>query len=194
MRLVACGIFKREFSLLDAGLRDRFEPIFLDSMLHMRPEALDETLKNICGRIEGETALLFGDCCPHMRELREGSSCPRPLGVNCVEIAIGALRYRELRRARSFFFMPEWVHRWKEIFEFELGLRDGDLARAFMQEEMGQLVYIDTGAIPVPEEELARIREYFGLPLTVEKAGTGGLAATLEALLPGAGAGKSHEL
>lgn len=183
--LLGCGIFAREFGLLPPVLTSRFRPHFLDSMLHMRPPALEAALS---ARLEGQTgpwAILYGDCCPHMEELSGEAGRCRTRGCNCIEIALGSRRYRELRRERSFFFMPEWVGRWEEIFAFELGLGDPELARSLMQDEMSRIVYVDTGLAKPPEEELERIGRHFGLPASIEAAGTRGLAQALEAVLGG---------
>lgn len=181
--LLGCGIFAREFGLLPESLTRRFRPHFLDSMLHMRPEALEAALSARLEDGAGPWAILYGDCCPHMRELAGKAGRCRTRGCNCIEIALGSPRYRELRHERAFFFMPEWVSRWEEIFAFELGLVEPELARAFMQDEMSRIVYVDTGLISPPMEELGRIEERFGLPVSVEVAGTRGLAEALEALL-----------
>jgi two-component sensor histidine kinase len=191
VHLVACGVFRREFQLLDPDLSSRFIPHFLDSMLHMKPEALDAALDGIVGKFgELPVVVLFGDCCPHMREICSRPGAVRVEGDNCVEIVLGKTRYRELKRARSFFFLPEWTDRWREIFEVRLGLGDPALARSFMKDEMTRLVYLDTGAAPVPRDELDRIAERFGLPVDVEAAGTAGLASVLrKALSSSASAG-----
>ncbi len=188
VELLGCGIFAREFGQLPAVLSSRFKPHFLDSMLHMRPEALDLAISARLKEQAGPLAILYGDCCPHMRELSGGGGRCRTEGCNCIEIALGSARYRELRRERCFFFMPEWVGRWEEIFAFELGLGDPELARAFMQDEMRRIVYVDTGVADLPRAELERIGERFGLPVSIEAAGTGGLAQALEAVLDSLGA------
>lgn len=192
--ILSCGIFAAEFARLKPELRERLEPRFLDSMLHMRPEALDAVLGGAlaepkggsAGRTGGEAEpriLLYGDCCPHMREYGAAPGVLRIPGSNCVEIALGRERYRELRRRRAFFFMPEWVERWEEVFEHELGLADPELAKAFMRDEMSLLVYVDTGVRPVPREILAEIEARFELPLAIESPGLGPLERALEEAL-----------
>ncbi len=184
-RLLACGIFAREYGRLDPALRARFEPVFLDSMLHMHPGKLGEALDGLLAAAGDAPAVgLFGDCCPRSRELFAGPGRARVACVNCVELSLGRERYRELRKARTFFFMPEWAERWEEVFARELGLGDPELARSFMRDEMSQIVYLDTGVAPVPEAALAAIAERFGLPVLVEKADAkSGLEAALRAAL-----------
>ena len=131
--LLCCGIFARELRSIDRGLRDRIDPVFLDSMLHMRPALLEKRLGEAIEGVATRGALMvYGDCCPHMSELCSAADKPRTRGINCIEIALGSLRYRELRRDGAFFFMPEWLQRWQEVFVVELGFAEMELARTFM--------------------------------------------------------------
>jgi len=171
--LIGCGILRKEFSILPKIVKDRFEPRFLDSMLHMNPTLLEQTLTSIQGPRTGETVVfLYGDCCARMEELSNGEGKTRTEGVNCLEIYLGRDTYRELQRERTFFLMPEWARRWKEIFQRELGLKTMESAREFMRDSMAQALYIDTGCEPIPDAELAEFAEYTGLPLSIRKVGT----------------------
>lgn len=172
VRLVGCGIFKHEFRLLPEALQAAFRPTFLDSMLHMDPPRLDGILSAAMDGMEEEDAVLaYGDCCPYMREIASRRGAARTSGMNCCEIYLGPERYRQLRRERVFFLMPEWAARWKHIFITELGLITSDLARDFMAQSMRRAVYIDTGAVPVPSDLLAEFSGYTGLDVTVEATG-----------------------
>jgi hypothetical protein len=181
--LVGCGIFAAEFTRVKPALACRFDARFLDSMLHMRPGLLDATLSSQAEAAAAPCVILYGDCCPHMREIAGRPGRQRTEGSNCIEIALGSERYRRLRRERTFFFMPEWVDRWEEVFAFELGLGDAALARSFMREEMSRIVYIDTGMREAPMAELERIGERFGLPVSIEAALPEALDRALEAAL-----------
>jgi len=179
--LVACGIFAAEYDLLEPRLRDRFEARFLDSMLHMRPALLSEHLAEVlAGAGDRPRVLLYGDCCPAMEEFSTAPGACRVRGVNCVEIAMGRERYRELRREGAFFFMPEWMARWEELFEREFGFFTPGLAADFMRDSARSLVYVDTGARAVPEVEFEKVRAGLGLQVRVEGVGIGGLARSLE--------------
>ena len=182
--VVACGIFAAELSALGPGAFGGAELVYIDSMLHMRPSELgwrlNETLAGLGGR---PIALAYGDCCPYMRELAEIPGRARTPGVNCCEIALGRARYRELRRQGTFFFMPEWATRWREVFSFELGLEDPALARAFMQDTMKRLSYIDTGTQPVPKALLDEIAAYFELPMSIERVGSDEIVRAVQAAL-----------
>ncbi len=186
VRLIGCGIFRHEFKLLPEPLQAAFLPSFTDSMLHMDPPRLDSILTAAMeGVQERETVLAFGDCCPYMREIASRAGVARTPGVNCCEIYLGSERYRELRKERVFFLMPEWAARWKHIFMTELGLHTQELARDFMAQSMRRAVYIDTGSVPVPVEALAEFSEYTGLGVTVEVTGPEHFAAALSKALAG---------
>ncbi|PKL10173.1 MAG: hypothetical protein CVV51_00205 [Spirochaetae bacterium HGW-Spirochaetae-7] len=181
--LLACGIFAREFKSLDPELQEKFKPTFFDSMLHMDPAALDGRVAEALPPEGTPVVILYGDCSPHMLEFGQKPACGRARGVNCCEICLGAARYRELRKAGSFFFMPEWMARWETVFKQSLGLEDRELAREFMRENMRELVYLDTGAPRPGAEVFEAASDYIGLELRIEKVGTTGLEAALRAAL-----------
>lgn len=173
VRAVVCGIFQAEINALPYELRARIEPVFWNSMLHMRPDVLDTLLLRTTrsSEITKPEILVYGDCCPHMDVHSRSLSCVRTQGVNCCEIMLGKERYRELRRQGAFFLMPEWLARWQEVFYHELGLADPLIAQKFMQDSMACLVYIDTGLGPVPRTVLDEVKNHFKLPLSIERPG-----------------------
>lgn len=179
-RLIACGIFQREFLALPPALRGRFAPAFVDSMLHMAPEKLDGILAAAVSGLSGDAVLAFGDCCPHMLDYCSRGRVPRTRGANCCEIYLGPERYRELVKAGAFFLMPEWVPRWERILRNELGLGTEELAREFMGQSMRLAVYVDTGVMELPRAELDAFSRYTGLPVSVETAGLDRFRRALE--------------
>jgi len=181
--LIGCGIFRGAFELLPFDLRGRFEPIFLESMLHMRPAELDERLGAVLGGRTEPALILYGDCSPHMREFASGPGRARTIGVNCARIFLGEERYAALRRSGAFFLLPEWTSRWERVFKVELGLSDPDLARDFMRESADRLVYLDTGEVPVPVAVLSDASGFLGLPVEVDCTGVSFLEAALREAL-----------
>ncbi len=181
--LIGCGIFRGAFELLPAELRGRFEPVFLESMLHMRPGELDERLGAILRGCAGPALLLYGDCSPHMREYAAERGRARTIGANCARIFLGEERFVALRRSGAFFLLPEWTCRWERVFKVELGLSDPDLARDFMRDSADRLVYLDTGEAPVPDPVLSQASNFLGLPVEVDPTGTPFLEAALREAL-----------
>jgi hypothetical protein len=181
---VACGIFRQEWGLLPAGLKDRLAPRFLDSILHMRPMALEGELARASVEAGPEPlALCYGECCAAIDSIASGPSRARTPGLNCVEIILGKERYKAARRAGTFFFMPEWAARWKEVLIGGLGLAPGSLARSFFSENARRFVYVDTGVGSPPSGLLSEIGDYVGADIEVIEAGAGGLAESLERAL-----------
>jgi hypothetical protein len=185
VRLLSCGIFRAEYQLLPEELRQALAPLFMDSMLHMVPDKLDSILASFLQNNGDKPAVIaFGDCCPHMQELGATACVTRTKGTNCCEIYLGRERYRRLRKERTFFLMPEWAKRWEQVVRNELGLMDKQLARDFMTQSMDKAVYLDTGVIPVPVDELAAFSDYTGLQVSIEPIGPEHfIAAVQEALL-----------
>lgn len=184
VRLVSCGIFRNEYQLLPQAMREAMDPVFIDSILHMHPEKLEELLATFIPTCSGQLALiLFGDCCPHMQELGCMPGVALTDGMNCCEIYLGQARYRTLRKEHTFFLMPEWAMRWEHVVKNELGFKDTLLARDFMTQSMSKAVYIDTGVIPVPEDELAAFEEFTGLQLCVETVGPANFITAMQTAL-----------
>ena len=161
--VISCSIFRNEIEIL---LKERnFNIIFLDSMLHMKPEELNFSLgKIISEEIHkgNKILLLYGDCSPYMRDFELNEHIVRVKGINCCEILLGRDKYRELRKNGVFFLLEEWLVRWKEIFEKHLGLK-GDVAKNFMKEMHSSLLYLHTGLTDIPVDTLNEISSYTGL-------------------------------
>ena len=168
LTVVCCSVLRREMGrILEEELPD-VEAVFPDSMLHMHPEELRRTIDAVLNaRADRRILLVYGDCHARMSETCRRPQCARTAAVNCGEMLLGRRRYREFRNSKTFLFLPEWTQRWREVFVQELGFTDRLLAREFMQENQRRLVYLDTGLIPVPEQILAEITEYFGMPVEI---------------------------
>lgn len=150
----------------------------------MHPALLDAKLESaLNAEGNGPTIVAYGDCSPHMREFSAGRGRARTEGINCAQIALGSGVYRELRREGSFFFMPEWAERWKEIFSQGLGFHETGLERSFLRESASLLVYVDTGCAEIPTAILDEISEHFDLPFRIVKAGLAGIEAALRKAL-----------
>ncbi|SHO47920.1 DUF1638 domain-containing protein [Desulfopila aestuarii] len=168
LTVICCSVLRREIEELLAKDYPEAELVFLDSMLHMHPEKMREAIdKEIADRPDRSCLLVYGDCHAHMRETAEGPHCAKVNGVNCGHLLLGTEEYRTCRNSKTFLFLPEWTERWHEVFEKELGFTDRDLAREFMKENQRKLLYLDTGLIPVPQDTLNNIAEFFDMPIGV---------------------------
>lgn len=165
---LCCSVLRDELSTFLPHDYPRAELIFLDSMLHMHPQLLKETLHSALEqRKDRHCVLVYGDCHGRMREDGQRAGCARTAGVNCGELLLGSERYRRLRNDRAFLFLPEWAHRWREVFTEQLGFTDTTLARQFMQENHNRLIYLDTGRQPPPLSILEEIAEFFAMEVEI---------------------------
>lgn len=163
---LSCGVFRMEIETLVSQGKLDFDIITLDSMLHMKPAKLEQEMKLIMGRRANDKfLLLYGDCHPRMNEIQGMANASRTAGINCCEILLGSEVYRKLQKEQAFFFLPEWTVRWQEVFDDELGFKNRDVAQSFMKEYRKRLIYVDTGVMPVPDETLRDITEYFDMPV-----------------------------
>lgn len=168
LNVICCSVLRRE---MEEVLRQEYpqaRAIFLDSMLHMRPRKLQQALeRTLCGLPSRTCLLIYGDCHPFMQDMERQYHCCRTAGINCSDLLLGRELYAQYRKEGAFFFLPEWTARWREVFQKELGFTTPSLAKEFMQENRGKLIYLDTGLLPVPEQTLGEISTYFGMPVDV---------------------------
>jgi hypothetical protein len=168
LTVICCSVLQREIESLLAEDYPEAELVLLDSMLHMHPETMHVAIDTeIAARPDRYCLLVYGDCHAHMRETAERPHCAKVKGVNCGQLLLGKEDYRACRNGKTFLFLPEWTERWHEVFEKELGFTDRDLAREFMHENQRNLLYLDTGLIPVPQDTLDDIGDFFNMPIEV---------------------------
>jgi Protein of unknown function (DUF1638) len=165
---ICCGVIRNEINELLRCGKIQGSVEFLDSMLHMDPLCLDSRLEErIKASIGYLVILLYGDCCPKMFEFSQLHNVKRIKAINCVEMLLGKSTYRAYMQKNAFIFLPEWALRWREVFQTELGLSEG-VAKDFFTETRSELVYLDTGLVPVPYTELENCSEFTGLSWKVE--------------------------
>lgn len=168
---IACSVFYRELQALqERGLLE-LETRFLDSNLHLTPAKLHTQMSPILdSELEkgNRVLLLYGDCHTHIVKWEKHHGICRTRGSNCAEIFLGRECYRELIKDGAFFLFPEWVLRWKEIFDMLLGL-DLDGSAEVIRDMHSKLVYLDTGVMPLPETTLKECSEYCDLPYQVKQ-------------------------
>lgn len=168
---LTCGIFQAEMQRL-APRFPRLRFVFADSMLHMRPDLLQNRIDDELARHpQGKTLFIYGDCTPRIVELSRKPGFAKAKGINCCEILLGREEYRRLRKAGAFFFLPEWTLRWRDVFERELGFAGGRGAGEMLREVHNQFIYLDTGVMPVPQALLDEISRELEMPMTVLAVG-----------------------
>jgi len=180
--IIACSVFKYEVDKISRIL-DLDVPIsYFDSYLHLFPVKLSETLT---AEIENKISLgkkvllIYGDCHPFMKEMEQKENVCKIQGCNCVEILIGRELRRKLLKEGSFFLMPEWTIRWKEIFKDLLELPPEHI-KSILHEQHKKFVYLDTGVMPIPYKEIEDCSEFFNLPFEIEKVSLTFLMETIK--------------
>ena len=170
---ICCGIFQAELAVL-APVFPRLRMVFADSMLHMRPDLLQDTIDDLLARHASDKVLfVYGDCTPRIVELSRKPGHAKTEGINCCDVLLGREEYRRLRKDGAFFFLPEWTVRWREVFESELGFSDLRGAGDMLREVHSRLVYLNTGVMPVPSALLDEISRELKMPMTVLPLGLG---------------------
>lgn len=165
---LGCGVFKMEVDQLVKQGKLECDIVYLDSMLHMKPAALEQEMQEVLDRTKNDRyLLLYGDCHPHMHEMEACDNTTKVSGINCCEILLGKAVYRKLQKDKVFIFLPEWAQRWQEVFTSQLGFTTPEMAQSFLKEHCKRLVYIDTGVIPVPDSTLQDISRYFDMEVEV---------------------------
>lgn len=178
---LSCGVVQAEMEELHRRGLISGELLFLDSMLHMDPPTLEATLTATLEEKNSRQAclvLVYGDCSARMLDIVRLFKVGRVNVINCAQLLLGRDRYRRLMREEAFLILPEWAKRWEHIMKTELGLTRA-VAHDLMGENRGLLVYLDTGLVPVPEQELLDFSVYSGLPLQVETVTLDCMLATL---------------
>jgi len=166
--IIACSIFKNELEQLQQSGKINVPVVYLNSMLHLKPEELKELLD---AKIEAYKSyriiLMYGDCHARMVDYEKNSKILRTPGINCCEILLGREKYRTLRKEGAFILLPEWAERWREIFVDCLGFKTSASVKPFMKEMHKKLVYIDTGLQKKNTMLFDEISDYLGLPIEI---------------------------
>ena len=164
-----CSIFKNEIKFLKEEGLFNHDVKYLTSMLHIKPSKLETVLgKEIVKQGDKSIALIYGDCCPAMLDFSVKTNIKRTEGRNCCELLLGKETYMTFLKDGAFFLMPEWVTRWKEVFLTYLKLNKS-VAVDMMGHFHNYFLYLDSEIVPVPEETLNEISDYFELPWEVAK-------------------------
>ena len=166
--IIACSIFKTELEYLKNNGRINVPIVYLNSMLHMYPQKLQELLDlKIKENSHLKIVLVFGDCHARMVDYEDNINIVRTQGINCCEIFLGSSSYRKARREGAFILLPEWADRWKEVFIDYMGFKNSKSTKQFMTDMHKKLIYVDTGYRKIDNPLLKEISEFVGLPLEI---------------------------
>lgn len=166
---IVCGVLKLEFEdLRQRKLLDGVA-VFPASMLHMKPEKIEECIEALINQkdFEKPCVIVYGDCCSKMIDLQQQKGVARIDAVNCVQMLVDRNAYRDLMKREAFIFLPEWAARWKTVFMEELDLTSQAIALEFFRDTRREIVYLNTGLLNPPVNELDNCSEFTGLPWSI---------------------------
>lgn len=168
---LSCGVLQGELQKLLDDCLIAGNLLALDSMLHMRPELLDKVLRDLLNELPATVAkvLVYGDCCAGMVDIEVEFKLARVNAINCAQMLLGREKYRDMMRRESFMFLPEWAERWETVFKQELGLFTPEQAHMVIGDNRKEIIYLDTGLIPVPYEKMQACSQFTGLEWHIEK-------------------------
>ena len=182
--IISCSIFKNEIEHLKTEGKINVPVVFVNSMLHLVPKELQETLDTKIKEYSSyKVVLVFGDCHARMIDYSNNKNIVRTPGINCCEIFLGSVDYKRIRKEGAFILMPEWADRWKEVFMDYMGFKKPKELNEFMTDMHKKLVYIDTGFQTRNNQLLNEIAEYTGLPLEIYQSSISNLEAVLVELI-----------
>lgn len=182
--IIACSVFKTELEFLKNSGKITVPIIYLNSMLHMYPEKLQELLdKKIKENCNFKIVLVYGDCHARMIDYEKNPNIVRTPGINCCEIFLGTETYRKIRKDGAFVLLPEWANRWKEVFIEYMGFKNSASATLFMNDMHKKILYIDTGFTEINNPLLKEITGFLGLPLEIHSSSVYELEKTVLQLI-----------
>ena len=180
--VIGCGVLEPELRRLAAAGGPGFDLALLPAALHLDPDRLARALGAQLARTASLDARVFyGVCHPGLERLVQAHGRRRIRGLNCVEMLLGAARYREELEAGSYFLLEAWA----QGFEAALVRTFGGLALAaeVFQGAHTRLLAIRTpcsGDFSAAAEAASRA---VGLPLAWTTVELDHLAAVLRELL-----------
>lgn len=163
IEIIACSILKKEIEYLitEGFLPDKIN--YIDSIYHMYPQKIQNEIDNITKTSKSEQIIIiFGDCSPYMSDIEKQQNIIRLKSTNCCEMITGTELYKKYIKDGAFFLFPEWVEKWKDVFQNHLGLSDEN-AKYLMKEFHKKLVYINTNLVEIPYNILDEISDFTGL-------------------------------
>jgi len=167
--IISCSILRPELTALKEKGLLRFPIRYLNSYLHMNPDKLSNCMSMVIEterKIGNNILLIFGDCHPNIFDLTSKKDTVRVMGIHCGEIVLGHEQYKIFQKEKAFLLFPEWVKSWRKILTNLPGLHK-ELSIEFMRDMHAKFVYLETGIIPIPHDELKACSLYFNIPLQV---------------------------
>jgi hypothetical protein len=186
LRLLGCGILKKEVKYLIEKNHWPMDTVFLDSSLHIDFDKLSRGLQgSLAKHRDGHNIVFYGCCHPLMDRMLEAEHTFRTEGQNCVDILLGHELFDAELEKGAFFLLEDWARRWDSIEHktYGVALKPG-LVREIMAE--GGRTYLLALKTPCSADftaEAEAIAARLQLPLYWLEVGLEHLEAVLRAAL-----------
>ncbi len=143
VRIISCGIVKKELEeIIDRRSWD-LEVTYLTSSLHMHPDTLYERIAQLLDKYgENPIVLVYGVCHPFIDRLIDRKRVFRIDAQNCIDMLVGREVFTDELSSGGFFLLEGWVDNWNEMVSLSLG-DDIDGIREVFYSQFNHLVAVD---------------------------------------------------
>jgi len=163
LRLICCGILKKEIKQLVEKNQWPIKSTFLDSSLHIDFEKLSNTLTRVLSKNQQKKLVVYGTCHPKMDEILSEANAVRTPGQNCVELLLGREKFSLELSKGAFFLFEDWAKRWEDISYNYFG--NWDIMREIFQDAHKYILCIRTPCSGNFDTYANQVSLRIGLPL-----------------------------
>lgn len=165
---ISCSIFKKALNYINNKNNYNLNIKYFNSMLHMNPEKFSKEVFTEIDSLNNKrenVLVVYGDCHPNMSTMLKYKKIQKISGVNCIELFLGTSLYKKYQKERTFFLLPEWIEKWREVFKDELGFFDDKIAKDFMKEFFDKILFIHIEGLEIKSKSrlINEISLYSGL-------------------------------
>jgi hypothetical protein len=124
LRMVGCGILRKEVDFLIAKNGWNVETEFLDSALH---NYLNRLSKELDGALTNDeqagrnTVVFYGSCHPQMDDILKHHHTLRTHGQNCIVMLLGYEQFMEELAKGAYFLLEDWALTWEPMLTQAFG-------------------------------------------------------------------------
>lgn len=124
LRLIGCGILRKEMDYLIEKNGWQLETRYLHSALHNYFDRLHQELDKELTAAEQDgkqTVVFYGACHPRMDQLLETHHTGRTHGQNCIVMLLGYERFMEELGKGTYFLLEDWALTWEPMITEAFG-------------------------------------------------------------------------
>jgi hypothetical protein len=124
VRLIGCGILRKEIDFLIGKNGWHLETHYLHSALHNYFDRLHKELDSELTAAEHDgkqTVVFYGACHPRIDQLLETHHTGRTHGQNCIVMVLGYERFMEELGKGAYFLLEDWALTWEPMITEAFG-------------------------------------------------------------------------